>query len=82
MKNLFKSLGIRKKTGTDLPGTKNEKIIPPHIVTCKICNGTGICNEQACLQCSGSGRVIVTSTVVTYVTAYFPEVLDNEKHRL
>lgn len=75
MKNLLKRIRSNKRPGTDFPGIKKEKTVPPHITTCKECEGTGICNGCACLQCSGSGRVIVTSTIVTYITAYLPEVL-------
>ena len=35
--------------------------------------GKGKVDGCGCKQCKGSGRVIVSSEVVTYITAYDPE---------
>ena len=70
--NRFKRKASRPdKTDGLLP--KREKLIPPHIVVCKVCEGTGTKNGMVCLQCKGSGRVIVSCEVTTYVSAYVPE---------
>lgn len=53
----------------DCPHTRN---IPPRVTTCKICSGTGAIDNDCCYQCKGSGRVIVSSDVVTYVMAFEP----------
>lgn len=53
--------------------TRREKTIPPRIVACKVCEGRGVTDGSTCPQCDGSGRVIVSFDVVTYVTAYRPE---------
>lgn len=50
---------------------KREKKIPPHIVACKVCEGEK--DGTTCPQCKGSGRVIVSCEVTTYVSAYVPE---------
>ena len=52
---------------------KREKKIPPHIVACKVCEGKGEKDGTTCPQCKGSGRVIVSCEVTTYVSAYVPE---------
>lgn len=52
---------------------KRERTIPPHIVACKVCEGKGVKDGEACPQCKGSGRVIVSCEVTTYVSAYVPE---------
>lgn len=57
----------------DYRNIKREKTIPPHVVVCKVCEGTGMKDGCTCPQCDGSGRVIVTCEVKTYVTAYVPE---------
>lgn len=57
----------------ECPAPKREKKIPPHIVACKVCEGKGEKNGVACPQCKGSGRVIVSCEVTTYVSAYVPE---------
>ncbi len=59
------------KTDELLP--KREKTIPPHIVVCKVCEGKGTKEGATCPQCKGSGRVIVSCEVTTYVSAYVPE---------
>ena len=56
-------------------GVKRTKTIPPHVVACKVCDGRGIVDGHICEQCKGSGRVIVTCNVVTYVMAFVPETL-------
>ena len=61
------------KTDELLP--KREKTIPPHIVVCKVCEGKGTKEGATCPQCKGSGRVIVSCEVITYVSAYVPETL-------
>lgn len=53
--------------------TKHERTIPPHIVACKICGGKGTRDGATCPQCKGSGRVIVSCEVTTFVSAYVPE---------
>ena len=55
------------------PAPKREKKIPPHIVACKVCEGRGEKDGATCPQCKGSGRVIVSCEVTTYVSAYVPE---------
>lgn len=55
------------------PNPKREKTIPPHIVACKLCGGKGMKEGEECPQCQGSGRVIVSCEVTTYITAYVPE---------
>ncbi|MDB9086162.1 hypothetical protein, partial [Parabacteroides merdae] len=45
------------KTDELLP--KRERMIPPHIVVCKVCEGKGTKEGATCPQCKGSGRVIV-----------------------
>ena len=59
------------KTDELLP--KRERIIPPHIVVCKVGEGKGTKEGATCPQCKGSGRVIVSCEVTTYVSAYVPE---------
>lgn len=54
-------------------GKKLERITSPRITCCKLCDGTGKIDGGNCLQCEGSGRVIVTSEVVTYINAYKPK---------
>lgn len=56
-------------------GVKRTKTIPPHVVACKICEGRGNADGHVCEQCKGSGRVIVSCDVVTYVMAFVPETL-------
>ena len=55
------------------PSPKRERTIPPHIVVCKVCEGKGMKNGAVCPQCKGSGRVIVSCEVTTYISAYVPE---------
>ena len=66
-------LNAQRPIGTEIPVPKREKTIPPHIVACKVCEGKGIKEGDTCPQCKGSGRVIVSCEVTTYVTAYVPE---------
>lgn len=63
------------KTDELLP--KRERMIPPHIVVCKVCEGKGTKEGATCPQCKGSGRVIVSCEVTAYVSAYVPE--NNQK---
>ena len=70
--NRFKRKADRpNKTDGLLP--KREKTIPPHIVVCKVCEGIGTKNGMVCPQCKGSGRVIVSCEITTYVSAYVSE---------
>lgn len=59
------------------PSPKRERTIPPHIVACKVCEGKGMKDGAVCPQCKGSGRVIVSCEVTTYISAYVPE--NNQK---
>ena len=61
----------------EIPAPKREKTIPPHIVACKVCEGKGVKDGATCPQCKGSGRVIVSCEVTTYIAAYVPE--NNQK---
>lgn len=62
---------------TESLAPKREKVIPPHIVACKVCEGKGMRDDELCPQCKGSGRVVVSCEVTTYVSAYMPE--NNQK---
>lgn len=62
----------------ECPAPKREKKIPPHIVACKVCEGKGEKDGTTCPQCKGSGRVIVSCEVTTYVSAYVPETKNQE----
>lgn len=74
MSNLFSKMISKKSKEVEKPqGVKRTKTIPPHVVACKVCEGRGIIDGCICEQCKGSGRVIVTCDVVTYVMAYAPE---------
>lgn len=57
----------------EIPVSRRERTIPPHIVACKVCGGRGVTGGEICPQCKGSGRVIVSCEVTTYVSAYVPE---------
>ena len=59
------------KTDELLP--KRERMIPPHIVVCKVCEGKGTKEGATCPQCKGRGPLIVSCEVTTYVSAYVPE---------
>lgn len=61
-----------KKEGDGYP-CRREKTVPPHVAVCRVCGGKGKVDGCGCKQCKGSGRVIVSSEVVTYITAYDPE---------
>ena len=63
----------QQPTTVEIPAPKREKTIPPHIVVCKVCEGKGMNEGVTCPQCKGSGRVIVSCEVTTYVSAYVPE---------
>lgn len=54
----------------DPRGDPHTRNIPPRVTTCKICSGTGYVEDEYCHQCKGSGRVVVSSDVVTYVKAF------------
>lgn len=69
------------KRQQESPAPKREKTIPPHIVTCKVCEGKGKKDGAACPQCKGSGRVIVSCEVTTYISAYVPENNQMEETR-
>ena len=69
--SLLSKFGIKKpENNRAMPIVKR---IPPHISTCRLCEGRGTIVGKTCWQCHGSGRVIVTSKVETIVTAYNPE---------
>lgn len=52
-------------------GSAVTKTIPERICICRICGGSGkALNGDTCPQCEGSGRVVCTSEVVTYVRPY------------
>lgn len=63
----------QQSAGMESPAPKREKTIPPHIVACKVCEGKGVKDGAVCPQCKGSGRVIVSCEVTTYISAYVPE---------
>nr|DAO49683.1 MAG TPA: chaperone protein [Caudoviricetes sp.] len=63
----------QQPAGMESPAPKREKTIPPHIVACKVCEGKGVKDGAVCPQCKGSGRVIVSCEVTTYISAYVPE---------
>lgn len=65
----------KPKEAQEHKGIKRTKTIPPHVVACKVCEGSGSIDGHVCEQCKGSGRVIVTCDVTTYVMAYAPETL-------
>lgn len=62
-----------ESTKVESPASKREKTIPPHIAACKVCEGEGMKDGATCPQCKGSGRVIVSCEVTTYISAYVPE---------
>ena len=70
---LMNKTAVKQETPDYDLRTKRERTIPPQIVACKVCGGKGIKEGTICPQCKGSGRVIVSCEVVTYVTAYQPE---------
>lgn len=76
-----KQPGVQSETSqpvvVEISGLKRERTIPPHIVACKVCEGKGTKDGATCPQCKGSGRVIVSCEVTTYVSAYVPE--NNQK---
>lgn len=53
-------------------GASRKRLIPPRVTVCSKCSGTGSDMGVMCAQCEGSGRVIVSSDVVTFITAYKP----------
>ena len=57
------------------PEPTSERTIAPHVVVCKVCSGTGKLEGETCWQCNGSGRVIVSHEVKTFVSAYVPEIV-------
>lgn len=67
----------QRPTPAETFAPKRERTIPPHIVACKVCEGRGTKDGATCPQCKGSGRVIVSCEVTTYVSAYVPE--NNQK---
>lgn len=64
------------KIPVDSRGVSHKRLISPRVVACRLCGGIGYHADMVCEQCGGSGRVIVSSDVVTFVTAYKPK--DNE----
>ena len=81
MKNIlgrFKRTQVKQPQPASVePSPKRERTIPPHIVACKVCEGKGMKDGAVCPQCKGSGRVIVSCEVTTYISAYVPE--NNQK---
>ncbi len=71
---IIKSAKGDKSKPTDHEGKRLEKIIPPRITTCKLCGGKGQIEGDVCVQCNGSGRMIVTSEIVTYIKPFEPQV--------
>lgn len=65
-----------KKEPVGSRGKSHKRLIPPRVVACRQCGGRGYLMDLECEQCGGSGRVIVSSDVETFVTAYQPK--DNE----
>jgi len=49
------------------------RTIEPHVCVCRVCNGSGNVRETPCRQCLGSGRVICSSEIKTYVEPYLGE---------
>lgn len=72
-KQLKRQPEAQQPVSTEIPTPKRERTIPPHIVACKVCEGKGTKDGAVCPQCKGSGRVIVSCEVTTYVSAYVPE---------
>lgn len=73
MKRFFEGFGYRKKPEQPCK-FDHERTIPPHVVACKVCGGRGLTDlDEECPQCKGSGRVIVSHEVKTYITAFVPE---------
>ena len=75
---LLKMMSSKTKAGEvkkkeDGHPCRREKTVPPHVAVCRVCGGKGKVDGCGCKQCKGSGRVIVSSEVVTYITAYDPE---------
>lgn len=81
MSNMFKRL-IKKSSDKVQPlpaepsdikvtlGVTLERSIPSHVSVCRNCSGEGYINDLLCPQCHGSGRVIVTSQIITIVTPF------------
>ncbi|MFR9546727.1 MAG: hypothetical protein SNJ29_14295 [Rikenellaceae bacterium] len=69
---IVKSTAESRVKPRDHEGKRIEKIIPPRITSCKICGGTGQLNSGICCQCNGSGRVVVTSEIITYIKPFEP----------
>ena len=66
----------KQQSADCLRGKSHKRLIPPRVVACRQCGGRGYLMDLECEQCGGSGRVIVSSDVETFVTAYKPK--DNE----
>ena len=51
---------------------KVKKHIDSHVCICRKCSGTGHlgAEETPCPHCEGSGRLVVESDIITYVTPY------------
>ncbi|MFI3322448.1 MAG: hypothetical protein R3Y50_07990 [Rikenellaceae bacterium] len=54
----------------DHQGKRQERILPPRVTSCKMCDGAGYVAGHVCTQCNGTGRVVVTSEVITYIKPY------------
>ena len=72
MNNLFDKFKKQRRPAPQEPEPTHERTIPPHIVVCRVCGGKGETDGTVCPQCQGSGRVIVSHEVKTFVTAYIP----------
>lgn len=71
---IAKSSKEDKSKRIDHEGKRLEKFIPPRITSCKLCGGRGQIEGDVCVQCQGSGRVVVTSEIVTYIKPFEPQV--------
>lgn len=80
MNNLFdKFKKQRCRPAAKAPEPTHERTIPPHIVACRVCSGKGEKDGAICTQCKGSGRVIVSHKVKTFVSAYIPSTDTSER---
>ena len=79
MNNLFEKFKKQRRCpAAKEPEPTHERTIPPHIVACRVCGGKGETDGTVCTQCQGSGRVIVSHEVKTFVSAYIPSTDTSE----
>ena len=71
--NIFKKVENVKPEGREEYLFQKKRIIPPRIAICKVCGGKGTKDNCTCSQCNGSGRVIVSFDVMSYIAPYHPE---------